>query len=70
MNLYHNLNYHTFFTNPLVSRIRLDDNHKLYEEKFKITKDDIKIPDKEISNTNLSYQYERQILKYATEFFK
>ena len=31
LNLYHNLNYQTFFTNPLVSRIRLDDNHKLYD---------------------------------------
>jgi len=59
--------------------LRLDDtlieyirnySNKLYEEKFKISKEDIKIPDKEISNTNLSSQYERQILKYATEFFK
>ena len=31
LNLYHNLNYQTFFTNPLVSRIRLDNNLKLYD---------------------------------------
>jgi hypothetical protein len=53
----------------LVEYIRNYSN-KLYDEKFKIAKDDIKIPEKEISNTNLSMYYEKQILKYASDFFK
>ena len=45
-------------------------SNKLYNEKFKIAKDDIKIPEKEISDTYLSKEYEKQIILYAVSFFK